>query len=63
MVPRGFVRANLLKKEYPASEQLIPSGESTKLIFSAIQKKAQALCSVCVAFLKVIGERDHSGYN
>lgn len=38
LVPRGYLRANLLKKD-PASEQLIPPDKSTKLIFSSLQKK------------------------
>ena len=45
MVPRGYVRANLLKKD-PASEQLIPSDKSTKLIFQLLTKNIQpALCA------------------
>lgn len=43
MVPRGYLRANLLMKD-PASEHLISSDKSAKPIFRALQKIFNRLC-------------------
>lgn len=44
MVPRGYLRANLLMKD-PASEHLISSDKSAKPIFRALQKIFNRLCA------------------
>lgn len=63
MVPRGYLRANLLKTD-PASEQLIPLDKNTKLIFSSLQKYSTSPGFVsfssssffCVAIPGLMGE-------
>lgn len=44
MVPRGYLRANLLMKD-PASEHLISSDKSAKPIFRALQKVFNRRCA------------------
>lgn len=46
LVPRGYLRANLLKKD-PTSEQLIPPDKSTKLIFSSLQRNIPLFRPFC----------------
>lgn len=67
VVPRGYLRANLLKTD-PASEQLIPLDKNTKLIFSSLQKYSTSLgfvffssFSFCIAIPDLVGETSAFG--